>query len=544
MAIPKIFSLARMTTATVGTGTITLGAAATVNSVLYLSFAAAGVSDGDIVAYGIQDSNNSEYGYGTYTSAGTTLTRTVIRSTNSNNAISLSGSAQVFITAGNAELPWGFGGGARNYSLAASVAGNALTIALKDDAGADPSANSPVLVPFRSATAATGTVTWQPVRAATSLTVSSGSTLGTIASTAFRLIVVLFDDGGTQQLGVINALGNVVLEDTPSSSTAEGGAGAADLPNTFYTGTAVSTKAFRVLGYMYWSSGLGTPGTWASGPTTIQLMDAAVAPYVPAGPNRFTLTANRTYYVRTDGNDSNSGLADSAAGAKLTVQGALNAAKLIDFGGYTVTISVGAGTFSGAITVPQMVGQPAVTDLVVSGAGSASTTLTHSAAFGGTLTVDGVGARATLQNCTVTNTVGGASGVALTTSNYGVLGIGADVTLGTADFSKMWARSGGIIQESSQTVTITANCTYPLFARGGRLILSGGTVAFGTRTFTTTAIADALGYIESNSVTYTGTVTATRYEANSNAVINTFGGGASVFPGNVAGTTATGGQYV
>lgn len=99
MAVIKLYNLAAMTTATTGTGTITLGSAATVNGVLYLSFAAAGVSDAEVVMYSIADTNNSEVGYGTYTSAGTTLTRNVLRSTNSNNAISLSGSAIVRISA-------------------------------------------------------------------------------------------------------------------------------------------------------------------------------------------------------------------------------------------------------------------------------------------------------------------------------------------------------------------------------------------------------------------------------------------------------------
>lgn len=84
-----------MTTATVGTGTITLGAAVSG----YLSFAGAGAANGDIVSYGISDGTNSEVGTGTYTTSGTTLTRTVTKSTNSNTAISLSGTAQVFITA-------------------------------------------------------------------------------------------------------------------------------------------------------------------------------------------------------------------------------------------------------------------------------------------------------------------------------------------------------------------------------------------------------------------------------------------------------------
>lgn len=90
----KLYNLARVSTATTGTGTITLGAAVSG----FLSFSAAGVSDQDIVRYAISDGANSEIGYGTYTASGTTLTRNVITSTNSNSAINLSGTAQVFIT--------------------------------------------------------------------------------------------------------------------------------------------------------------------------------------------------------------------------------------------------------------------------------------------------------------------------------------------------------------------------------------------------------------------------------------------------------------
>lgn len=92
----KLYNLARMTTATTGTGTITLGSA--VSS--YLSFADAGVQNSDTVTYAIVDGNNREVGRGVYTSSGTTLTRaTILESTNSNAAINLSGNAEVFITA-------------------------------------------------------------------------------------------------------------------------------------------------------------------------------------------------------------------------------------------------------------------------------------------------------------------------------------------------------------------------------------------------------------------------------------------------------------
>lgn len=84
-----------MTTATTGTGTLTLGSAVSG----FLSFSGAGISDAETVTYAIKDGANSEIGRGVYTASGTTLTRAaVLKSTNSNNAISLSGSAEVFIS--------------------------------------------------------------------------------------------------------------------------------------------------------------------------------------------------------------------------------------------------------------------------------------------------------------------------------------------------------------------------------------------------------------------------------------------------------------
>jgi hypothetical protein len=88
-------NIAKMTTATLGTGTITLGAA----SSGFLTFALAGVVDGENVTYVIRDGANTEVGRGVYTSAGTTLTRAeIIKSTNADAAINLSGNATVSLT--------------------------------------------------------------------------------------------------------------------------------------------------------------------------------------------------------------------------------------------------------------------------------------------------------------------------------------------------------------------------------------------------------------------------------------------------------------
>ena len=100
---------AKVSTATTGTGTITLGAAESG----YQTFSAAGVVDATVVRYVIEDGADWEIGTGTYTSTGTTLTRTVTESSNAGSLLSLSGSAVVYVTATAED----FGGGAAGLTL-------------------------------------------------------------------------------------------------------------------------------------------------------------------------------------------------------------------------------------------------------------------------------------------------------------------------------------------------------------------------------------------------------------------------------------------
>lgn len=163
-----------------------------------------------------------------------------------------------------------------NASIGASASAGALTISLLDAAGSTPSGSSVVSIPFRSATASTGTLVNRSITTANTLVVSSGSTLGFVANRPSSIYVVAFDDGGTVRLGAINCRDSAdaihpLEAQGIAGSTAEGGAGAADSAKVFYTGTAVTSKAYTVLARVTWNAGLATAGAWTA-PDAIQNM--------------------------------------------------------------------------------------------------------------------------------------------------------------------------------------------------------------------------------------------------------------------------------
>lgn len=153
----------------------------------------------------------------------------------------------------------------KNASLAVSLSGNAMTIALKGADGNDPSATNPVIIVFRNATATTGSLSEVLVTSALSVTVSSGSTLGTTSAVESKINVYAINNAGTVELAVANL--GATSTDGRISTTAEGGAGAADSATVFYSTTARSNVACRLLGAVV--STQATAGTWATAITSI-----------------------------------------------------------------------------------------------------------------------------------------------------------------------------------------------------------------------------------------------------------------------------------
>jgi hypothetical protein len=104
MAALKYADRVKETTATTGTGTLTLAGAVAG----YRTFASA-LSNADLVTYCIEDGVTWEVGQGTFTTAGTTLSRTLIASS-SGSLLSLSGAASVFLTHAARDVASSYGG--------------------------------------------------------------------------------------------------------------------------------------------------------------------------------------------------------------------------------------------------------------------------------------------------------------------------------------------------------------------------------------------------------------------------------------------------
>ena len=154
-------------------------------------------------------------------------------------------------------------GGAKviNGIIGLSVSASALTISLKTIAVADPSATAPVYVTVPTVAAGVFDGGWamRSAVAALSTTISSGSTAGQVSTVASDIFFYLIDNAGTLELAWSGKFfGGVSIQ----SSTAEGGAGAADSATVLYSTTARSNVACVCLGK--WTSTQVTAGTWAA----------------------------------------------------------------------------------------------------------------------------------------------------------------------------------------------------------------------------------------------------------------------------------------
>ena len=258
---------------------------------------------------------------------------------------------------------------------------------------------------------------------------------------------------------------------------------------------------------------------------------------LPLTPGREKLTAARTYYVATTGSDANNGL---SAGSPFATIG--KAASVItdalDLGGQTVTIQLADGTYASGLS------------LTGSWSGGGSVVLKGNAATPGNVVVNGsfgvlvtapLAGTLTVQDLKLVN---GAMGIYHAAP--GLIRF-TNVNFGACGQFHMQTDAPGAKLEATGNYAISGGALCHWLANGqGMILCAGKTVTLtGTPAFGIVfAYATRLSQIQGFANTYAGTATGTRYLVDGNSLLFTNGGGPTALPGNTAGSTNTGGQYV
>lgn len=255
---------------------------------------------------------------------------------------------------------------------------------------------------------------------------------------------------------------------------------------------------------------------------------------------RERLFAARTYYVRTDGSDSNTGLANSSGGAFLTVQKAIDVASALDNNGYDITIRVVAGTYTGSNTLKSFIGSGSI---LIRGDTADLTSTIISTTSADCFTNLGNGHYGTykLEYLKLQTTT---SGKCIYVGSFGMLKY-QNVAFGACASEHIQATGDSTIV-CTGNYTINGSAGYHFAAYyGGKINVSGVTITVsGTPAFSGIfAYSWGCSAIYCSGNTFSGSATGKRYAVDYPGLIFTNGGGANYFPGNSAGTTSNGGVY-
>lgn len=257
---------------------------------------------------------------------------------------------------------------------------------------------------------------------------------------------------------------------------------------------------------------------------------------------RNVLTANTTYFVRTDGSDSSTCTVDAAGQACLTINGAIAKATAVDANGFTITIQVRTGSY-GAVTLRNLVGYTSTTAPVIIGdTATPGNVIIAAPASTLAVVVNNLTTPWAMRGFRTTVTTAGFSHIAMT---------GGKLTLQNWEFGAATGAGNHITIGSGANLTITGNYTilgganahYQLLgasqaANIGATVTLTGTPAWGTAF----AVVNQQSLLGLNASTYSGAATGTRWLTNTNGLIDGTGGCNAVLPGNANGAAATQGQ--
>jgi hypothetical protein len=301
---------------------------------------------------------------------------------------------------------------------------------------------------------------------------------------------------------------------------------------------------------------IATPSAPSAGNTSLYAKTDGKLYYRPAGGSetevgsgsgggREVLTANRTYYVRTDGSDSNNGLGNTAGGAFLTIQKAIDTVASLDISIYDVTVQLADGTYSGQVVLKDPVG--AGLCYLKGNTATPANVVVSTSTTGGVITTTGYATNKwVVQDIKITGTSAGFCPSLYSNLNsyvrFNNLNFGAN---STANFNDHLFAVGKLEAIGNYTISGSPGRGHAYATSQGYILVRNRAVTItNTPTITTFATAEYNSVVSiSGTTSFTGAVQTgcKKYNVVMNGSIV---GIAAEFPGSVAGTTATGGQYI
>lgn len=256
---------------------------------------------------------------------------------------------------------------------------------------------------------------------------------------------------------------------------------------------------------------------------------------------REMLTADRTYYVRSDGADANDGLSDTVGGACRTWQRAVTLVSRLDYGGYTVTIQHGNEaspvTFTENISIMTQTGGGV---LQLRGSLTPGKTIIRSAG-GETIGLRGVVTPVELWDMTLQD-----GSILVMAAWDSRVHIKDGVIFGPAGFIQAFVHdSQAMLVNVGSNNKIAGSALYHVMVNGGTAFLESGTITLtGTPVFTG-AFLGVMGGGKAQVVamTWAGTANGARYWIVANGVVETQGKPTTWLPGSLPGNVGTGGIY-
>jgi hypothetical protein len=247
---------------------------------------------------------------------------------------------------------------------------------------------------------------------------------------------------------------------------------------------------------------------------------------------RTKLTADRTLYVLTTGSDSNDGLANTAGGAFLTIQKAVDTiVNTLSLSGHTVTIQIGDGTYTASVVLPPLPDYGAV---ILQGNASTPSNVLISTTGDAILAV-GAGSKWTVKDFKVTSSAGNG----LIATEFGEIHF-SNIVFGACAIRHIYANTPSLIwADGNYSIVGGAGGHMQADFSGVILVYSKTVTITGTPAFSAAFAVAATGHIYLVGNTYSGSATGQRYSALMNGVIQSN----VTLPGSIAGVTATGGQY-